>query len=466
MVLAAYLAAAIALLAGFEPALFARLALNIHNNFDLGIYARALHLISWKDLNPWLTNRETKIFNDHFDPILLFAAPWVKLGDPSRIAMALEALIVVATGLPIVWLYRRAAISASVAAAAIAFLLLNRATVSAVEFPVHPTTWAMLPMTWLGAALLMDRKGHVLVALTLLFACKEEFPFVGVMLALYYVYQRQWRFASLVGAWSALWIVGVLVLRPLLLGEVQHHASHRFVDLSDPLAGLTAASTAVNWQRLMQVTLPLAPLAAWMLFQRRRPIWALWLLPLPLVLIRFLAGAWTAHYLAPIAPLWLMGLLPRGADARLPRTLTAATMVLLLVVDWGPLQRAADTFAQPAAIAWAPRDSARLASIAAGRDYLLQHPQGKALVQGNLIPRLVTRPDLYQVAGSHDPAEHEFQYVFIEQPPNGNPWPADREDFVRLLADWRSSSDARVIIDDGRVFLAEGRFHDLPRKLH
>lgn len=459
---AAYLFGVGVLLLGIEPAVYSRLAWDACNNFDLGIYSRALYLITWDDLNPWLTNRATKIFNDHFDPVLLLVAPWVKLGEPARIAIAIEALIVVAAGLPMLWLYRRGAGSATLAATAILYLLLNRATISAVDFPVHPTTWAMLPATWLGAALLMDRKGHVLAALTLLFACKEEFPFLGAMLALYYLQQRQWRFASVVGVWSALWIAGTLVVRPLLLGEVQHHASHRFVDLSDPLTGLAAALGEVDWKRLAQVTLPLAPLAGWLLYQRRGPNWALWLLPAPLVLIRFLAGAWTSHYLAPLAPLWLLGLVPRGGE-RFPRGLVIVTALLLLAVDWGPLRRARETITRPAAIAWAPHDPARRMSIAKGREYLLAHREGKALVQSNLIPRLVRRPELYQIGGSHDPQAHEFQYVFVERPPHGDPWPITAEDFQRLLTAWRGDARTRVIIDDGQVFLAEGQFRDKPR---
>ena len=472
LLIAAYLFGAAVLLLGFEPALFARLDLDAFNNFDLGIYSRALYLLSWDNLNPWLTNRETKIFNDHFDPVILLAAPWVKLGDPARVAIVIEAVVVLATPLSVVWLYRRRAIDAGVAAAAILYLLLNRGTISAVEFPVHPTTWAMLPMSWLGAALMLDRRAQMLAALTLLFACKEEFAFVGVMLTAFLLWRREWRFAAIVGAWSSIWLLVSLVLRPYWLGEVQHHVANRFVDLSDPAAGLSQAAGEVNWQRLFHLVLPLAPLAGWLLYRRQLPNRMLWLLPLPLVMIRFLADAWTAHYMAPVVPLWLLGVLPRknepvetsNRERLLQIAMVSATAALLMIVDWGSLGRAIALRTQPAAIAWAPRDPARLASIARARSYLLQHAEGKALVQSNLIPRLVERPELYQVAGSHDPSEHEFRYVFVEQPPHGDYWPASREDYERLLAEWRSSPEMRVIIDDGQVFLAEGKFRDLPRR--
>ncbi|MBL9122165.1 MAG: DUF2079 domain-containing protein [Planctomycetaceae bacterium] len=473
LLVAAYLLGAAVLVGVFERALLARLDLDAFNNFDLGIYSRALYLLSWDDLNPWLTNRETRIFNDHFDPILLLAAPWAKLGEPARVAIWIEAVVVLATPLPILWLWRRRAIDAGTAAAATLYLLLSRGTLSAVDFPVHPTTWAMLPMTWLGAALLLDRRWQVAIVLTLLFACKEEFPFVGVMLAAVLLWRREWRFGVAVAAWTGIWLLFALVLRPYLLGEVQHHASHRFVDLADPLAGITQALRDVNWQRIAHLLVPLAPLAGWTVLQRCRPDGMFWVLSLPLVLIRLLADAWTAHYLAPVAPLWLFGVLPRRVPEcfavepnrrPFPSALVLLTAVILLTIAAGPLRRDVAMVREPAVIEWAPRDPARLSAIARGREYLLTHRAGKALVQSNLIPRLVERPDVYQVAGSHNPAEHEFRYVFVEAPPHGDSWPASRDEYARLLSAWRAATGTTVIIDDGHVFLAEGRFRDLPRK--
>ncbi|MCK5379592.1 MAG: DUF2079 domain-containing protein, partial [Acidobacteria bacterium] len=57
------------------------LRLNWHgfHNFDLGIYAQALFRLSLDDLNPWLTLRDVRVFNDHFDPVLFGVAPFAKI---------------------------------------------------------------------------------------------------------------------------------------------------------------------------------------------------------------------------------------------------------------------------------------------------------------------------------------------------------------------------------------------------
>ena len=89
--------------------------------------------------------------------------------------------------------------------------------------------------------------------------------------------------------------------------------------------------------------------------------------------------------------------------------------------------------------------------------------QETVLVNGNLVPRLVTRPEVYQIAGPHDPAAHAFRYVFLEKPPRGITWPLTPDDYRRLLAEWRATPSVRLLIDDEYVFLAEGEFRDSPR---
>ncbi len=467
-------AAALALLIVFwEPIVLGRLAADFYHNYDLGIYSQAIYKISWSDPNPWLSLRHCHIFNDHFDPILCVAAPLAKLVEPALAGIAVELLFVASAPLAVVWLWKRERVAAQWAAVAIVYLLHNRATIAAIDYPFHPTTWAMAPFAWLVAGILADKRGVVLAALVALMSCKEEFPLVGFMAAMLYAGRREFRFASLLAGCAALWLAGVVWLRPWLLGPVVDHAAHRLHETGDFGEQLAIAWSHFRFRFLAQILAPLAPLALWAAWPSRslvargalcaaiaqaRATPSAWLLLVPLLAIRYVGHAWKFHYLAPLGPATVLGLAPRDNQARPPRSVFAGVCLLLLAVNapywWMQVKYDPDDSR--------PWRADRMASIAKGRAFLLTAPPGPALVEGNLAPRLVTRPELYQVAGPHDRLKGEFRYVFVEKPPRGGPWPATEDDCRRLIAQWRATPGARIVLDDKHVFLAEGSFRDLP----
>jgi len=97
-------------------------------------------------------------------------------------------------------------------------------------------------------------------------------------------------------------------------------------------------------------------------------------------------------------------------------------------------------------------------AIEAGRRFLLEQEEGRVLAQGNILPGLVRRPEVYQLAGTHPPGLHEYRFVFVEKPPSGDPYPLSYERVSELIGLWRERPGTRVILDDPHVFLAEGLF--------
>ena len=88
-------------------------ALNAYcfNNYDLGIYAQALKLISFENINPYLSTRDVRIFNDHFDPVLLIFAPFAELVPPALLAIRVEMVCVFIASLAPFWLAKNGEIS-------------------------------------------------------------------------------------------------------------------------------------------------------------------------------------------------------------------------------------------------------------------------------------------------------------------------------------------------------------------
>jgi hypothetical protein len=318
-------------------------------------------------------------------------------------------------------------------------------------------------MAALSASLLADRRGGVIASLLLLFACKQEFPLVGLMAALVYGWRREFRFGLLLAGISVVWLLAATYLRPLMFGSVTDYVTVRLVAPEGAWATLTRAWRGVDWRGISHVLLPLVPLAGWLVCRRERaPLW-LWLLLVPPLALRFLGRGWGFHYMAVLAPPLVLGLIPLGRDSRLPRGIVISVVALVVAINANFWLRSTGSLWFDRPPSNKPWTAGRLESIARGTDYLKTHVDGEALVQGNLLPALVTRPEVYQIGGPHDPAAHTFRYVFMEKPPRGEVWPVTLDDLRHLLRQWQTTAGVRVLVDDENVFLAEGEFHDLPR---
>ena len=319
--LKAYLAGSLFLVVAVALPQWLLLGRHAHHNYDLGVYAQAMHRIGPTDLNPWLSARRMHILNDHFEPILILVSPLAKVMDPAYAAMTVELTFVLLCPLPLLWLARRRLIAPGFASIGVLFLLLNRGIVSGVCSPVHPGTWAVLPIVMLGCSLFAGSRRGILLSILFLFLFREEFAFGGLMLGIaFYAHRRAGLGGALIAA-SVAWIAFVFWGRPLLLGPVYDHAGSRFATFfASPLAGILSPFS--EWalsRRILEMLLPLIPIAIWMRRERTGPLWmALWFL-VPMIAIRTLGEAWRIHYGAPVMAALLMALLPAGRIRSMPR---------------------------------------------------------------------------------------------------------------------------------------------------
>jgi hypothetical protein len=431
--------------------------------FDLGIYSQALALIRPGDINPWLSGRQVAIFADHFDPILLLVAPLARWLPPWRAALLIEAGFVAAALLPVAWLYKNRVIDQRLALVAAVLLLFNSATTSAMQFPAHPTTWAIFPAVLLMAALVLERPVVLLVALNLLCACREEFPFIGLVLSGVLLLRRKPTLAALTLACSAAWLVAAFWLRPQLVGPTQAYAASLFSGLGDdPLRYVKSRfANASAWSRLGSVTLPFLPAAVWAWRSRLRPSWGLLALLAPPLAVRFLGVAWRHHYLPPVIGLAvgiLLAMMSRQGRS-LPGWVVAATILLTAA----PAERVAQFAVRAAGVQWGrplaqcPAKGERLAKLDDAVSFLATHVEGAALVEGNLFAPLATRPDLFAVAGPQDAPTAGYRYVLVEKGESGDVWPTSRARLAELVGIWRGQA-TRLLEDDDTIFFAEGPF--------
>lgn len=419
-----------------------------YHHEDFGIYTQALAHLGPRDLNPFLSARQLHVFNDHFDPILVLAAPLAAVMPAWRAALVAEALFVSAAAVPLAWLVRSWKMPGWLAGLLFTLLLLEPAVVHAVRFPIHPTTWAIAPMMFVVACVLLERWRLLLLALVLVFACKEEFPFCGLALGLIV-----WRQSKSVLALSVCWIAFVFVVRPLVLGETSGYGAsllHGF--FADPLQRLTTPALSHG---LFDFILPLLPLGLFAALKRRPLCLPLLALAAPLVAIRFLGMAWAFHYLTPLVPI-AIGLLAEALrDQDAPPSWFLATPLLILAALDAAAVRFAVTRLGVASLS-APRFCPATPERLAGLDTAVAHIDGPALVSGNLVAQLAHRSDVYALGG-FQPGSTAYRYVVLEKGELGDPYPLERSDVARAIESARTQAQG-IIVDDERLFVAEGEF--------
>jgi uncharacterized membrane protein len=231
-----------------------------YNNYDLGIYSQAIRYLSWGDWNPWLSGRQINIFNDHFEPILWVLAPFAKVFRPDRVAVFGEALLILFSLAPLVYLEKRGITVKGSSVFFGALILFARPVVRAIGFPVHPSTWSVLPLSLLAVSVMLDRKKWIFASLTLLFLFREEFPFLGIVLGVVFCSMRRWRFGILILAWSSVWGVFDFVLRPMMVGPTEGYGAGLIRSmLTQPGTILRSYLDPMLLRRLFEYVLPLIP---------------------------------------------------------------------------------------------------------------------------------------------------------------------------------------------------------------
>jgi uncharacterized membrane protein len=416
------------------------------SNYDLGIYSQALARLSLDPPNPWLSGRQIHLFNDHFDPVLFLVAPFARLFPAVEVGLFVEGLCALLALLPLAWLARRGKLSLRALWLLGAVLTLHPGVTQALGFPFHPTAWAMAPLAWLLAALVLERWGIALVALVLLLACKEEFPFVGLVLSPLLFLRAPRRLAWTFLGISAVWGFVALVLRPRVLGAVMPYASLPFHGLEDGVSAFLAerlsASALSSMGDLLAGFLPLLIWLAWAQWRKAVPLpretWWLIAALVPMLGIRFLAVAWGDHYGAVVTAAAVLSLAAVMKTRVVSWVVVISTVLVLLINDELLLRR--DLRSWTGAQGWGQSagcdDSrGRSAAVRAAVEYVRTAP-GPLFVSGNLLPWLAERDDVYAFGGPQ-PDTLEPNIVVMERPPCGDIWARPLSERQALYEVWQ-----------------------------
>lgn len=437
------------------------------NNYDLGIYGQALQKLSFADPNPWLSVREVKLFNDHLDPVLFLLLPFKHihiLGEhPGRILLRFEMIVALATAAIFFWMARARVLPAAMAVFLAFFVLFNRAGLGALTYPAHPGTWSILPLG-LTCLFLWRQQWHpAITSFFFCLLCKEEYPVVGIAVAGALLLAGKRRPANWFLAMSIAWGILAFVIRPMVLGASGQYTgsvenAEGILYLTDPEKLKAVATWTLSWM------LPLVPL--WWaglrdngfhrhIVKRALPILAM---VASLLAIRAAGGWWFSHRsIAPVTALaFATGLaLP---VKRAPRWLWPVAGLLLVATSWQAIRPSLRYWSGKDIAPHCPADPARIRSLDLATDRLMANPDGKALVQGNLVPRMITRDGIHHLGATREDLT-SFRWLLVEKNGLGQTWPGTPETLAETVRQWRNSQDVQAVIDDPNVLLLEqGQF--------
>lgn len=427
--------------------------------YDLGIYAEAVARLGPSNLNPWLTGRQIRIFNDHFDPIIWLVVPLAKIIGEARALIVFESLSVLVATVPLVYLYRTQKLALGNTCAGIAILLFHPAVILALEWPAHPTTWAIAPAVFLGVAMVLKKDRMAFFSFVALLCCKEEFVYVGMCLTVWFFAVRKPLFGAVVGVTSAAWLVWVFVGRAYVFGPTMAYSQKFTQDIwLDPWAAFVDRFAAANLPfDALGAVVVFGALGLWAWRARLSPAFGVLAMCLPIVSIRFIAKMWGFQYNAVTVGFCVAAFLPALMKQRLPRSMLVLVGICLVLLNghklfpgWpiGPVDKM-----HP--LTYCPNTSARLASLHRAFELAMQD-LGPILAEQNLLPNIASHPALYQLDGPQ-PKEQRYEAVLFEKPPNGTAWRESSEMIAAQIAIWRRQSH-QVLIDDGYVFYARGIF--------
>lgn len=446
---------------------------NCFNASDLGIYAQALYdMAAHGDLNPTITVRGIKIFNDHFDPILLLVSPITRLFS-YHIAgpLLLEILWVYATMALIVKVFRNKAKQTGQSQTLetlfiLGLLLFSKGLLVGLHFPIHPTTWSIFPCFLLVWALYKNELGKILWAS--LFVCffKEDFPFAifGLSFA-FLVRKERGKFFSVLGL-AVFMILVDFVWRPQFLGLTYSHGDNLLKSFLDsPLGSLVASFRKLNWGTFTLFYPFILPLGI-LVYKEIKSLKAFFHHPLfatvcflaPLIVIRILANAFQFHYSAPLV-VTLLSLLafstvteeiskrPKWAALIFILFMASSSSVYTKMVQLGVFNKA------PKCIV----SSERKNSTQKLKTLLKGIGENETLLStGGVLPQILGPKRQYFHLGGLSIRLKEYDYLLLETQQSGDTWPLQSEHVNHLLQQCRPYAQ-EILLEDSYYILMKGK---------
>ncbi len=424
--------------------------------YDLGIYSDALYrLRNWSDLNPIIPGRALRIFNDHFDPILIPFAPLTHLIPAPLLGIGLEFLTFLLLLHPLFLLYRAQRLSKDGLIFSWAFLSLNHATQNALSWPFHPTTLGNLPLFYLFTFFVLNQPRATLISFLALSLTREEFPLIGLFLAPA-LWLKQHRFiSSLTAVITILELLFLFKLKPTLMpGPYSTYGQELLAGfLSKPFKNLEQVFSLSFFRMWLERLAPLLVLLPFAIKTKKRITQSVLILLIaaPTLGIRYASHQWGFHYgvaAIVIAYFYFLPLL-QTFTFQSRRGLIAILLLLIFSASHSVrMIRHAHSFPE-----------SRTEAIHQAQKQTQSLPPSRILTNNNLAAtQLYHTPfhDVHILGGPRLDSE-PFDVVLVEKPPRGDVWLIGHLRVEQLIQLWKTDPEIQTLIDDEWIYFAKGK---------
>lgn len=436
---------------------------NCFNGYDLGLYHEALVDISSSgSLNPYVTIRGLKIFTDHFDPILIVGAQFVRLGNYHIEASLILEWVIWLSALGLLIFLRRPQSYGELILLGIVFFC-AKGIANPVNYPVHAALWSLLVWITIGYGIVKENAWIVALACLSLVLFRESYPVAVTWFSLYYLFGRDKKLGLsllLIGLSTSFF---VFYLRPILLGDIHGYGKNLLTDLfSNPLGFLWETALHFHWLQLFDIFAPLVLLGfySFKFGVAKKEHWQAGVfLLLPLFGLQFLARSFGFQYSVQFAGVIIaIAYFQGGLWAISQNTKARNILVIVCLITMGDIlgNILGTTFLNK------NRNCTLSAEKSVSNDMLEQQvlkiqPGEKLASTGGAIPRLI-RPGLliYQIGG-HSEVQESYDYLLLERNQSGDTYPLSDET-IKAIEQKCSSYFEEVLHSDEFFVLAKGTF--------
>ncbi len=434
---------------------------------DFSIYQQAIfRLANTTVWNPYVTVRNVKIFNDHFDPIILVIAGLVKLfGESNFLLLFFEWCL--AYFLPSILILKLVTSKDSINYILAFSFLTMQLTLNAVLFPIHPTAWVILPLLYLCKSIELKKYKHILCAIIVLCFFKEYYPFCGFMLGIYYLLSAQLKKANLkekkyellfgfiLIAVSIVLAILIFKVRPALLGQTVGYATVLLNSIiQNPIDALY-----LNIQYFLKIKnlflfFPLI-LILFLYIRKENNISSLnpiLFCMVPIAAIQFLASSFEFQYGAPFAALFIwISIKFKSITCRIALCvffisfLTGFKKYESLFHFWRKDNLSCNY------------DSEKLSKLNIIKKFIFSEIDPKIVASGGIIPAILTsKSDIYQL-GLWNPHFKKFNILILCKEPFCDGYPNTDEDYEAVISQCKPDN-LQVLQYEKDLYVAKGNF--------
>lgn len=427
---------------------------NKINAFDYGIYQQALFdIAAGVSLNPYNTIRNVRIFDEHFDPIVILVAPITRLLNYHVYSpLIIEMLFVLASFLFLFFFFKDE--KPSVKILAMAFLLFSRPMLTAIFYPVHPSTWAIFPMTLMVYFLSKNRHTETLVVGSLLLFFKETFPFALFGFSFYFLLEKKYKHFVVLLLLSSFFIALELGLRKFFIKEtISYGGSYARDILQNPLSVARDVGVTLFSGAFVKVVIPyFVPVLILMKYgsqDQKRVFRGLLLFLLPLVGIHLIIQRFFFHHALQFGIILSAGLIFTkvfSLDIFKKRIVYFGVLLITLVSGMSAYQKGFRGF-------FKNNDHQFLQVVNVIKASYM--PTEKIYATGGFVVRLL-KPDMQIFHHQMSKEQESYQYLALEKPPYGDSWPLSSKQVASIIEKCRAFS--KEVIETEAYFYAKGEF--------